>query len=98
MSEEVWCRSNDVDEMFRLLAPMAYQRQSSGRRKLRLFGCACCRRIMQSMTKRGLRWLDMSEKYADGNLRKVEQREADNLNLQPRNWGQRRGRADSAAF
>lgn len=61
MNVQEWTECTRLHEMFELVAGRM------GPRKLRLFACACCRRIPREFcTPAGLRALDASEKFADG--------------------------------
>jgi hypothetical protein len=72
MTEHEWLTANDPKPMLKELQSRKANRKAAGRRKLVLFGCACCRRILHLMTERGLRWLEAAEKAADGERVKVE--------------------------
>ena len=61
MTEEEWLRSDDLKAMFHLLG-------RSRLRKRLLFASACCRRISQLLTERGLRVIDCCERTADGTV------------------------------
>jgi hypothetical protein len=61
MTEAEWLACTDLREMLEFL------REKSSDRKLRLFACACCRRIPEVSTYRRARIaLDAVERYADG--------------------------------
>jgi hypothetical protein len=61
MTEAEWLESADVIEMLKYLDGKPTDR------KLRLFGCACCRRVWDLMTDRECRRaVEASEGYADG--------------------------------
>src|SRR5262245_3144923 len=48
---------------------LEFLRGKVSERKLRLFGCACCRRIWSNLEARRSRWLvEVSERYADGRV------------------------------
>ena len=60
MTENKWLKCRDLDEMLRYLSSKASDR------KLRLFACACCRRIWSRITaQRSRRAVEISEQYAD---------------------------------
>jgi hypothetical protein len=61
MTEEEWLAGKESATMFNWL------RHRAGERKLRLFGCACCRRIWDLLTNERSRIaVEASERYADG--------------------------------
>jgi len=47
-------------------------RTKVGRRKLRLFGCACCRRLWHKLEDGGRRSVELAERYADGHVSPAE--------------------------
>jgi hypothetical protein len=63
MTEEDWLRCDDLDPMLKYLG------RNASDRKLRLFGCACGRRVLDFVVKDGLapdeRMIDRWERYAD---------------------------------
>jgi hypothetical protein len=63
MDESEWNACTDPDELLHLLADAGW----TSDRKLRLFACACCRRIWKQITERcSRRAVQVSERYADG--------------------------------
>ena len=63
MTEAEWLRSTDVGQMERFLR----DHPASNDRKLRLFGCACCRRVWRLFRdERSQRVVELAERYADG--------------------------------
>jgi hypothetical protein len=74
MTQKEWLACTDPEPMLDLLHGMNMNRLRLGRRKLRLFGCACCHRVWRLLTRRGRRWLDLAERVADRMLRKGEYR------------------------
>jgi hypothetical protein len=63
MTESEWLTCDDPDKMLRYLACRASDR------KLRMFGCACCRRIWPLLTDpASRRAVESAEAYADGLL------------------------------
>jgi hypothetical protein len=73
MTEADWLRCTGPDEMHVHLRERQRHRCASGRRKLRLFGCACSHRVERFLTKKGRTWLELAERSADG-LVKVKER------------------------
>jgi hypothetical protein len=66
MNEQEWLRS-DTHEM------LGFLRSKVSDRKLRLFACACCRRIWHlTSDERGWRAVEAAEKYADGQVSEEE--------------------------
>ena len=67
MTERAWLTSSDADRMLTVL------RGGVSDRKLRLFACACCRRLESAMTDARTRHaLDMIERYTAGNGTRLE--------------------------
>src|SRR5437764_8638909 len=60
--ETEWMAKTDL---FGLLQP--FRKDTAAKRKLRLFACACCRRIWDHLTdERSRRAVETAETYADG--------------------------------
>jgi hypothetical protein len=74
MTEAEWLASEDPDEMARFA--MRYQgnnRRKAGRRKLLLFGCACCRYFWDKMLDpRSRQVVEVAERLADGKADREE--------------------------
>ncbi|QEG27365.1 hypothetical protein GobsT_21190 [Gemmata obscuriglobus] len=67
MTEEEWLACNDPGA----LIPLSWERNQ--KRKVRLFGCACCRRIWELLihpTSRSA--VEIAERYAEGNAERSE--------------------------
>jgi hypothetical protein len=63
MTEDQWRTCTDPTPM------LEFVRGRASDRKLRLFGCACCRRIWSHLAEKRGRWLvEVSERYADGRV------------------------------
>lgn len=61
MTEQDWLQSNDPEAM------LLQVRGVAGARELRLFACACCRRIWHLLSdERSRNAVEMSERYASG--------------------------------
>jgi hypothetical protein len=63
MTEAEWLACTDLWPMLGYLRASKENRSRSGRRKLRLFGCGCGRRVLRMMSGRGRRWLAVAERY-----------------------------------
>src|SRR5688572_1304749 len=81
MDEATWETSHDPDLLLKYLRDLKLNRTKSGRRKLRLFGCNCARRVLRLMTERGQAWLDLGERYGEGMASKDELQEEDDRAL-----------------
>src|SRR4051794_37810637 len=67
MTEAEWLAAVDPQAMMDHLATAQVARTKRGRRQLRLFGCACCRRIWHLLVdERSRRGVEISERYAEG--------------------------------
>jgi hypothetical protein len=62
MTEAEWLAGADPGPLLDYLRAKGENRPKRGRRKLRLFGCACCRRVERLMAERGRCWLDLAER------------------------------------
>src|SRR5262249_22955025 len=60
LTEDEWLSCTDPVQMLEQLDRVASDR------KLRLFACACCRSVCDSVTERGEKLIEVSERYADG--------------------------------
>lgn len=85
MTEDDWLASADPEDIYRsnpsiqpnrMLQFLRFHRRADktkrGRRKLRLFACACCRRFWPSLSQESREALDIAERYADGEATKKE--------------------------
>jgi len=67
MNEEEWLVASDSTSMLRHLG------NRGSKRKRRLFGCACCRRIWHWILEGRCRWaVEVAERYADGDADDLE--------------------------
>jgi hypothetical protein len=70
MTESEWLACTDTREM------LAFIRGKASDRKLRLFACACCRRIWELLQAEGRRAVEAAEGHADGLVAADEMGEA----------------------
>ena len=67
MNEAGWLASGDLDALLRFLLGRASER------KLRLFACACCRRVWHLLADpRSRQAVEVAERFADGQATEVE--------------------------
>jgi hypothetical protein len=63
MTESEWLEADNPEEMLKVLP----KRRKGAERKLRLFACACCRRVWHLLNdERSRRSVEVAERYADG--------------------------------
>jgi hypothetical protein len=62
MAEQEWLECDDP------IAMLEFLRDRVTNRKLRLFGCGCCRRLWPLLDDRSRRGVEASEQYADGGI------------------------------
>ena len=74
MTEAKWLAATHPGEMANhLCLTLKLSRTPKGRRKLRLYACACCRRAWHLFTnEQSRRAVDVAERYAEGNLTKAK--------------------------
>jgi hypothetical protein len=66
MTPEEWERCRDVRKM------LAFLRGSASARKVRLFGCACCRRIWHLLGEPDRQAIEITERYLEGEVAEAE--------------------------
>jgi hypothetical protein len=80
MREKKWLKCTDPEEMLAYLQcnPMTGEPSphEPSERKLRLFGCACCRRLGELLTADGRRAIETAERFADALATDAELQEA----------------------
>src|SRR4051812_9858009 len=70
VTETQWLRATDVEGLLRLV------RERRTTRKLRLFACACCRRIWRLLPPVAQQAVVAAERYADGLVKDAERQDA----------------------
>ena len=60
MTEQEWSSSTDPEPI------LAFLRERASERKLRLFACACCRRVWHLLHPNSRRAIEVMERYVDG--------------------------------
>ena len=71
MTEAEWLRAADLQglaAMERYLEGLRTHRRKAGRRKIRLFGRACCRGVWELLSDRERSWVAEAERIADGEV------------------------------
>ncbi len=78
MNESAWLLCEEADKMISFMCDQpAIVRRKAGRRKLRLFGCACCRRVWEEMSDLRTRAaVEVAERLADDEVSASEVSEA----------------------
>jgi hypothetical protein len=66
VTEKKWLSATEPLPLIDHLEGLRWNRTKAGRRKLRLFGCACCRRVWRLTANKGRRWIEQAERMADG--------------------------------
>jgi hypothetical protein len=72
MTEAKWLAGVDPDALLKCMAALGHSRTKGGKRRLRLFGCACCRRIWPQLDDDSRAAIEASERFADGLLPQKE--------------------------
>ena len=67
MKEKEWLSGTEPKPMLEFLRwQRSAARTQTGRRQLRLFGCACCRRVWRLLQPEGQKAVEVAERFADG--------------------------------
>ena len=66
MTEQDWLACSDPEVLLKWL--QRSKRHRSSERKLRLFSCACCRRIWYLLAEQSREAVEIAEGYADGEV------------------------------
>src|SRR5947209_20565774 len=69
MTEAEWLACGDAREM------LPFLQRRAGARKLRLFACACCRRLWDALPAENRAIVEMAEAYADGKVEEEQRSE-----------------------
>jgi hypothetical protein len=85
MTETEWLSYSNLRGKFNFLQANKINRTKVGRRKLRLFGCACAQRVSHLMSERGRLWLYQGQQCAEGLLTEQERRHVDSQDIAPFN-------------
>src|SRR5262245_34250823 len=72
MTEAEWLEGADPDAMIDHLAGLGHGRTGAGKRRLRLFACACCRRVWPRLDAESREAVEAGERFADGLLGKED--------------------------
>jgi hypothetical protein len=86
MTEAEWMQCEDPKALLQYLKELGASRTKKGRRRLRLFGCACCWRIQDSLDAASRGAIEASERFAEGLLSKQDLEEVEKATLH-RAWG-----------
>jgi hypothetical protein len=98
VTEQEWLACTDPETMLGHLRAGKENRSRNGRRKLRLFGCACGRRVVRLMSGRGRRWLELGEQDADALLDEEQRRRVCTEDIGPLDGPRADHEADLAAW
>jgi len=66
MMDTEWNSTSNPDEMLDVIHELKAGKSKLGRRKLRLFACACCRSWWDDLSADSREALEITERYADG--------------------------------
>jgi len=76
MTEQEWLRSESPCRLFAHARRVAKPGLKSGRRRLRLYACACCREVWPLLGEEGRAAVEAAERYADGRASAADLRQA----------------------
>jgi hypothetical protein len=76
MDEARWLKSRDPRLLYAHARRVAMPVYKSGRRRLRLYACACCRRVWHLLAEAGRAAVEVAERFADDRASLEELRQA----------------------
>jgi hypothetical protein len=76
VDEAKWLKSRDPRLLYARARRVALPVYKSGRRRLRLYACACCRRVWHLLAEEGRAAVQVAERFADDQARLAELRGA----------------------
>jgi hypothetical protein len=76
VDEAKWLKSRDPRLLYAHARRVAMPVYKSGRRRLRLYACACCRRVWHLLAEEGRAAVEVAERFADDRANLAELRQA----------------------
>jgi hypothetical protein len=76
VDEAKWLKSRDPRLLYAHARRVALPVYKSGRRRLRLYACACCRRVWHLLAEEGRTAVEVAERFADDRATLAELRQA----------------------
>jgi hypothetical protein len=76
MTEDEWLKGRDPRKLYAYARRLVSQRLKRGRRRLRLYACACCRQIWHLLGDASRAAVEVGERYADDRADRAELTEA----------------------
>src|SRR5689334_11537657 len=76
VTEQEWLTSESPQRLYSFARQVAVPVLKAGRRRLRLFACACCRQAWHLLGDAGRAAVEAAEGYADGRIAPSQLREA----------------------